>query len=1264
MCVIAVAFCVVVRTGPAPIASSPAQQALQEALAANGESGASAENTASQPGGFADEGQNLVVAEAQPIQAEYVPETVLVGIADGTTIDQVNERLAQLDYVATKSVSEDDVMFGYVKLDLAEGVQVEDAIAQLEATDFASAAQPDYIYHLLDTTEADATALQAASVPGGLTAETAAQSITVNDTLANDQWALEAIHAHEAWDYVKTSRMITVAVLDTGANVDHEDLAANIVAPYSVKNESSDVTDVNKSGHGTHIVGIVAAMANNNKGVAGVSYNANVMPVQISNDADGTASSSDIAAGAAYILKYIEEHPEANVKVANLSFGKVYELGEQSDQQCLNSLRSLNNAGVLVICAAGNYSDRQSHDETKNDYYEDGQDRAYVCFPCDFDSSFVGVINVAQTVSGNTTTYDRAKGSNFNMSNQTTKDMSAPGTLILSTLKSGDYGYMSGTSMAAPCVAGVAALVFAVDPTLTPARVQAILHETATDINAEGPDPETGYGMVNAAAAVQEAGAPVISGANALAKGATCQLSIEYAFGTPIWTWSSSDANVAVVNQSGEVTGVGAGTATISAKAATKSTTFDINVYDPAISGADTVEYGSSITLAVPSSNPLNATWQWSSSDKTVAIGKTTGVVAGLALGEAEVSVTLASPTVEGDATDTKAVTVVPANLAGATVTGVEDQVYAGDQTKLPNLKVTMPGWSRNIWTGGYQQTTKTLIEGVDYDVVYDLKEATGAQTVTATVTIKGKGNYTGEYSSSFQVGANTISDSQVSASKVRYTYTGKPIVLEDLVVKSADGVVLVEGQDYRADYSENVDVGNGYGYVTIVGINKYVGEVTRSFYIEAINIASDAVVLDEASIVDKTYTGKAITQDLKLTYNGMTLVEGVDYEVGYSPHVNATGAVTMQIAGLGNYYTTTTTYIWGVIPVSQRDIRDVAKTFAILPASLSSIELQPATFVADGTQKSPAVVVKGVDGVVLAEGTDYTLAVPGGRTEAGKYEYVATGAGNYTGAVRATLEITPAPVVPDPQDDPEPGGGSDPQDDPEPDDDPINLADYAGYAANKSGLTDLDPGQWYMQVGENKGSFPGTQTLYLDYTLANGLMSGYRDADGVVRRFGPDNPLSRAEAATIIYRLANPDSVDTSDPARYASSNTTGMADVESGKYYTAAVNWCVSKGIITGFQFADHAEFRPYENISREQIATIVARYRTTYLKGAQASGDITAYKDYAQISGWARAGVSYCMSKGIMSGYGNSGLFLPQERTNRAQMAKIIAVVATAP
>ena len=223
------------------------------------------------------------------------------------------------------------------------------------------------------------------------------------------------------------------------------------------------------------------------------------------------------------------------------------------------------------------------------------------------------------------------------------------------------------------------------------------------------------------------------------------------------------------------------------------------------------------------------------------------------------------------------------------------------------------------------------------------------------------------------------------------------------------------------------------------------------------------------------------------------------------------------------------------------------------------------------------------------------------------------------------------------------------------------DLADYAG-AARKAGFTDLDDSAWYMNAPD--GTFPESQTLYLDYTVAKGLMSGYTDEAGkALLLFGPRDMLSRAQVATILYRMAQPDSKATTDPASYEV-NTSKLPDVESKAYYTAAVNWCVDAGVITGYEDeGGHAyAFGPNDLVTREQLATMIFRYCTIYAKQPVKTAGIEAFADSGAINKWAREGVSYCLASKIMEGYTDgSNCFGPQDFTERCQMAKVTAVTA---
>lgn len=587
-------------------------------------------------------------------ESGYEPGVVLVRLRDGVTVAQFNESLASLDYIATEKVSEDDVALGYVELELADGVSVKDAETRIAAEGVVAAAQPNYRYSLTDDEVAgysgadDATWLVRAVI---------AQVASVDDELAGEQWALDSVNAYEAWDTVKAGdagdARVTVAVIDNGCLVTHEDLENNIVDSYNAVDGSGDVAP-KYGGHGTHVCGIIAAEANNGRGVAGVSYNAGLLPIQVFErlgQSKSTASSASLCKAYAYVLDRAEE---LNIRVVNMSLGATNEetarddvFLDSDDEAVIDAVTRAYDGGILTVCSAGNDAGKLG--------------RAYFNYPSDWLDCALGVIALDSSGA-------RANYSNYNMERQATKDIAAPGGTgssyaesVLSTWSTGSYTTSNGTSMAAPYVAGVAALAFAVNPRLSAGDVAQLLCETAADLGEAGWDAEYGYGEVDAAAAVSKA-ALFPEGPSELLKGSAVQLALS---GGDDWIWSSSDESVATVDDDGVVTGVGAGTAEITARSksngAYATLPKSVTVYDVGFTGSGTVEVGESVELGFDES-PDTGLWLVASANDdiaTVSVGD--GVtVTGVAVGETSVTATLAT---NRDLVVEFPVSVVPAAL-------------------------------------------------------------------------------------------------------------------------------------------------------------------------------------------------------------------------------------------------------------------------------------------------------------------------------------------------------------------------------------------------------------------------------------------------------------------------------------------------------------------------------------------------------------------------------------------------------------------------
>ncbi len=291
-----------------------------------------------------------------------------------------------------------------------------------------------------------------------------------NDPEYSNQWGLNNIgqlggtldadiDAPEAWAIYSGSGNKTVAIIDTGVDLDHPDLQANIVAGYDFVNADASADDDN--GHGTHVAGIAAAVGNNNQGIAGVSWNAKIMPLKVLS-ASGSGGTFDLAEAI-----YFAADNGANV--INMSLGASCSTPWPNVEAAVNYAQS---KGVLLVAASGNANN------------------AVYC-----PAVIEGVMAV-----GATDNFDaRWQMSAFQGSNYgDALEVSAPGQSIYSTVKDGGYDYKTGTSMAGPHVAGLATLVWSFGPTLTNNQVSDLIRSTSDDLGAAGWDPYFGYGRINA----------------------------------------------------------------------------------------------------------------------------------------------------------------------------------------------------------------------------------------------------------------------------------------------------------------------------------------------------------------------------------------------------------------------------------------------------------------------------------------------------------------------------------------------------------------------------------------------------------------------------------------------------------------------------------------------------------------------------------------------------------------------------------------------
>ena len=329
-----------------------------------------------------------------------------------------------------------------------QGRPVDEVLAELKADPAVEYAEPNYVVTLAE--------------------EPTVTAVAVDDPKTGPQYSLDRMRVRDAWAY-STGGPGKVAVLDTGVDFGHPDFTGRIPPGYDFVNNDGDASDDN--GHGTWVSGIIAANANDGIGIAGISWEDSILPVKIMN-ANGTGDTSDLTSG----IVWATDH---GASVINMSVG-----GFPYSQYVHDAIRYAWNHDVVLVGAAGNNA-------------TDGQ-----FFP----ASYPEVISVSATQTEDEFTFWSNYGPDV--------DVSAPGASVLTTNCqackpmeqdiSGDhrYTYISGTSFAAPNVAGVVALIRGRWQTMTAAQVVDRLKSTVDDLGYPGWDRRYGHGRVNALRAV------------------------------------------------------------------------------------------------------------------------------------------------------------------------------------------------------------------------------------------------------------------------------------------------------------------------------------------------------------------------------------------------------------------------------------------------------------------------------------------------------------------------------------------------------------------------------------------------------------------------------------------------------------------------------------------------------------------------------------------------------------------------------------------
>lgn len=281
-----------------------------------------------------------------------------------------------------------------------------------------------------------------------------------NDPLFPNQWGFSKIQSPSSWDISHGLSSINIAIVDTGISASHSDLGSKITKAANCTTSSGCILispAFDDNGHGSHVAGIASSATNNGIGVAGTGYDTSLVSVKVL-DSSGSGYYSWVANGIVFAA-------DNGAKVINLSLG-----GTSSSTTLYNAVNYAWNKGVVVVAAAGNSNSSQRF------------------YPAYYSNS----IATAATDQND----KKASFSNYG----SWVDVAAPGVSILSAYNNGDYAYLSGTSMAAPHVSGLAGLLFGANPALTNSQVRNQIQSTADTISGTG--TYWTYGRINACKAL------------------------------------------------------------------------------------------------------------------------------------------------------------------------------------------------------------------------------------------------------------------------------------------------------------------------------------------------------------------------------------------------------------------------------------------------------------------------------------------------------------------------------------------------------------------------------------------------------------------------------------------------------------------------------------------------------------------------------------------------------------------------------------------
>ncbi len=382
---------------------------------------------------------NIVNIMGRDMSSDVAAGELLIKFKPGTADATENTIHNKLKAKVAKKIAK----LGVDQVEIPKGLTVDDAIKFYKKYREVEYVEPNHI-------------LSALQVP--------------NDALYASQWAFAKMNAPAAWDIATGTASVIIAVVDTGVDYNHAELAGKVIKGYDYINNDADPID--DEGHGTHVAGIAAATTNNGAGIAGMSWGSKVLAVKVLNAA-GNGTDVTVSNGITYAA-------DNGAKIINLSLG-----GAGYSVTMANAVQYARNAGCLVIAAAGNEGD--------------GLNR--VSYP----AAYHDVLCVAATDRNDAQSSYSNYGWYVDVSAPGGDDMGTnPAYGILSCWPGGGYAWAEGTSMATPYVAGLAALIAAKYPSRTADQIAWTIQEAAHDLGAAGRDDRFGFGRINAQESLEQ----------------------------------------------------------------------------------------------------------------------------------------------------------------------------------------------------------------------------------------------------------------------------------------------------------------------------------------------------------------------------------------------------------------------------------------------------------------------------------------------------------------------------------------------------------------------------------------------------------------------------------------------------------------------------------------------------------------------------------------------------------------------------------------